>query len=79
MNDIAFGVIITGATVWAASTVGVLVLGLAAHRKDPRVVIDDPWERPEVRAQWRRLALESDEAEERAASTKSGSRPSSAA
>ena len=48
MNGIAFGVIITGATVWAASTLGVLALGLAARRKDPRVVIDDPWERPEV-------------------------------
>ena len=79
MNDIASSVIITGATIWAASTLGVLVLGLAARRKNPRVIIDDPWERPEVRAQWRRLALESDEAEERAASTRSGSRHSSAA
>ena len=80
MNDIAFGVIITGATVWAASTLGVLALGLAARRKDPRVVIDDPWERPEVRAQWRKLALEADEAEDSApAATKSGSRRSSAA
>lgn len=64
MNDIAFGVIITGATVWSVSTLGVLVLGLAARRRDPRIVVDDPWERPEVRAQWRRLALSEDEHEE---------------
>ena len=50
--DIAFGVIITGATVWAVSVLGVLVLGIAARRNDPRVVVDDPWERPEIAARW---------------------------
>jgi hypothetical protein len=50
--DIAFSVIITGATVWAVSVLGVLVLGIAAHRNDPRVVGDDPWERPEIAARW---------------------------
>jgi hypothetical protein len=79
MNDIAFGVIITGATVWAASTLGVLALGLAARRRDPRIVMDDPWERPEVRAQWRKLALSAEDGEETAPTTKGGSRRSSAA
>lgn len=53
MDGIAFGVIITGGMVWAVSTLGVLVLGLAARRNDPRVVTDDPWERPEIAARWR--------------------------
>jgi hypothetical protein len=53
MDGIAFGVIITGASVWACSVLGVLALGIAARRNDPRVVVDDPWERPEIAARWR--------------------------
>jgi hypothetical protein len=54
--NIAFSVIATGATVWAASVLGVLVLGIAARRNDPRVVVDDPWERPEIAARWEERA-----------------------
>ncbi len=57
MNAIAFSVIMTGATVWAISTLTVMTLGLAAHRKDSRVVVDDPWEQPGVAARWRELEL----------------------
>jgi hypothetical protein len=64
MNGIAFGVIITGATIWAVSTLGVMTLGLAARRKDPRIVMDDPWEQPEVAARWRELERSADLAEE---------------
>jgi hypothetical protein len=53
MDGIAFGIVITGATLWAGSVLGVLLLGIAARRNDPRVVVDDPWERPDVAARWR--------------------------
>jgi hypothetical protein len=54
--NIAFSVIVTGATIWAASVLGVLVLGIAARRNDPRIVVDDPWERPEIAARWQEHA-----------------------
>jgi hypothetical protein len=53
MDGIAFGIVITGATVWAGSVLGVLVMGIAARRNDPRVVVDDPWEQPEIATRWR--------------------------
>jgi hypothetical protein len=53
MDGIAFGIVITGATMWAVSVLGVLAMGIVARRNDPRIIVDDPWERPEVAASWR--------------------------
>jgi hypothetical protein len=61
--NIAFSVVVTGATIWAASVLGVLVLGIAARRNDPRVVVDDPWERPDVAARWQEHVRREGEAE----------------
>jgi hypothetical protein len=64
MDGITFGIVITGATIWAGSVLGVLAMGIAARRKNPRVVVDDPWEQPDVAAGWRRYERRDDSTEE---------------
>jgi hypothetical protein len=43
------------ASFWLACTMVVAMIGVAAHRKDPRVVIPDPHERPSRQLSWDRL------------------------
>jgi hypothetical protein len=43
------------AFVWLACSVVVAIIGVAAHRNDPRVVIIDPHERPSSQLAWDRL------------------------
>jgi hypothetical protein len=80
MDGMAFGIVITGATVWACSVLGVLALGIAARRNDPRVVVDDPWERPEIAARWRQYEHPVDPTEKAPTARSTGrSHPRSAA
>jgi hypothetical protein len=44
MANILWVVVGTTGLVWAVSTLATGILALRAHRGDPRVVIDDPWE-----------------------------------
>jgi hypothetical protein len=45
--------LLTGvAAFWLACTIIVAMIGVAAHRNDPRVVIPDPYERPSHQLAW---------------------------
>jgi hypothetical protein len=55
MNEFVWLLLGTVAFIWIAATVIVLVLGAAAHRGDPRVVMEDPWDQPVPRQAWDQL------------------------
>jgi hypothetical protein len=52
MASILWIVVIAVACVWVASAAAVAVLAVGAHRGDPRVVMDDPWERQHDFSRW---------------------------
>ncbi len=55
MSEFVWLLLATVAFVWIAATAIVVVLGVAAHRGDPRVVMDDPWDDPFPRHAWDQL------------------------
>ncbi len=43
------------AVIWIVATAVVVTLGVAAHRGDLRVIMDDPWDQPFPRHAWDQL------------------------
>jgi hypothetical protein len=55
MNGFAWLLLAGVAAFWLACTAIVAIIGVAARREDPRVVVPDPWEDPSHQLAWDRL------------------------
>jgi hypothetical protein len=55
MNGFVWLLLAGVACIWLACTAIVAILGVAAHRNDPRVIVPDPYESPSHALAWDRL------------------------